>query len=91
MIMPMATAVATAAPEMAAKIAQAMIVACPSPPRTCPMISLAKRTRSCVSPPSFIRLPASMNSGIASSGNEAIPPKIVCGRIVSSMSGLNSR
>jgi len=91
MIIPMATAVATADPEMAAKIAQAMTVAWPSPPRMCPITSLAKRTRSSVRPPSFIRLPASMNSGIASSGNEVMPPKMVWGRMVSSMSGLKSR
>ena len=36
MTTPMATAVATAAPEIAAKMAQARIVASPSPPRMCP-------------------------------------------------------
>ena len=74
---PMATAVATAAPEIAAKIAQARIVACPRPPRMCPKSRRANRTRSCVIPPSFMRFPASMNSGMAKSGKVARPPKTV--------------
>ena len=68
---------ATAEPEIAAKIAVARIVASPSPPLICPIDSLANRTRSPVMPPSFIRLPASMNSGIASSGNEDMPANVV--------------
>ena len=82
----MATAVATAEPEIAAKIALARIVASPRPPLICPMTSRAKRTRSLVNPPSFMRLPASMKSGIASSGNDDMPPKVVWINMVSDRS-----
>jgi hypothetical protein len=66
--MPMATTVPTAVPDMAAKIALARIVARPSPPQTCPTTLRVNMTRSRVSPPSLIRLPDRMNSGIASNG-----------------------
>ncbi len=82
MTTPMATAVATAAPEIAEKIAQARMVARPSPPLMCPRSRRAKRTRSGVMPPSFMRLPASMKSGMASSGKVARPPKVVWIRVV---------
>ena len=82
MTTPIATAVATAAPEIAAKMAQASTVARPSPPLMWPSSVRANRTRSGVSPPSFMRFPASMNSGMASSGNVASPPKIVWIRVV---------
>jgi len=85
MTTPMATAVATAAPEMAAKMAQARMVARPRPPLMCPKSRRAKRTRSGVMPPSFMRLPASMKSGMANSGNVARPPKVVWIKVVIGM------
>ena len=79
---PMATAVATAAPEIAAKMAQARMVAWPRPPRIWPRSVRAKFTRSGVRPPSFMRLPASMNRGMARRGKLVNPPKVVWIRVV---------
>ena len=41
-----------------------------------------KRTRSLVTPLSFIKLPDSINSGIAKSGKEVVPEKVVWTRNV---------
>ncbi len=85
---PMATAVATADPVMAAKIALAKIVASPRPPRMWPRRSRAKLANSSVMPDSLIRLPASMKSGMARRENEAMPAKVVCTICVKKPSGM---
>ena len=64
-----ALASATAAPDTAAIPAPASMVTCAKPPATRPMNALASSIRRSASPPRIINSPASMNSGMAISGN----------------------
>ena len=53
----------------------------PSPPRICPTRHWAKWTRRCVIPPVFMRLPARMKKGIASSVKLVVPEYMRAGSI----------
>jgi hypothetical protein len=70
---------ATAVPDIPAKIIDEPILANPIPPRMCPNSLSPKSTIFCVIPPTFIRLPANTNPGIANNTKESMPPYIFCG------------
>ncbi len=70
---PVPVASATADPDMPAMIMLVTTVTWPSPPRICPTRHWAKCTRRCVIPPVFMRLPARMKKGIASSVKLVVP------------------
>jgi len=57
---------------MPAKIMLPRTLTCASPPCTRPTISLATSKIRSVVPPTFIRLPARMKKGMASSGKEVV-------------------
>ena len=69
----MAEVVATAEPEMAAKIIQARVVTMPRPPVIQPNSVSQKLTIRLATPPLLIRLPASMKNGMAIRGKESTP------------------
>ena len=71
-IMPSPAASATAAPDMPEKIMLAMTLTWPRPPQMCPTRARAKRNIRSVIPPVFIRLPARMKNGMASSVNDVV-------------------
>ena len=71
---------------MPAKIMLPSTLTCARPPRTRPTSSCVKSKMRCVIPPVFIRLPARMKNGIASSGNDVVAEYIRCA-IITSMSG----
>jgi hypothetical protein len=55
---------------------------CPSPPGTCPTTALANRKMRLVMPPVFMRFPARMKKGIASSVKLVVEAYILWGNIV---------
>ena len=71
-----------AEPDMPEKMTLAMTHTCPIPPGMCPTTALAKRKIRVVTPPVFIRLPARMKKGIASSVKPVVEAYIRCGSIV---------
>ncbi len=75
---PRPPASATAAPDMPAKITLAPMLTWPRPPRIQPTSAVAKVKIRSVMPAVFIRLPARMKNGTASSGNESTPLTIRC-------------
>ena len=76
MMEPMATTVAGAEPEIAAKNMQAMIAMIPRPPWMWPTKAVAKSIRRLEMPPRSINAPATIKSGMASRGNESQPENI---------------
>ena len=75
---PSPPASATAAPDMPAKITEAPTFTCPSPPRIHPTRASAKLKIRSVMPEVFIRLPARMKNGTASSGKLSTPLMTRC-------------
>ena len=69
---------------MPEKMTLAMTQTCPSPPETWPITARAKRKMRPVTPPVFIRLPARMKNGIASSVNPVVEAYMRCGSMVRS-------
>ncbi len=63
-----------AVPLMPAKITEASTLTCPNPPRSQPTSAIAKLKMRVVMPALFIRLPARMKNGTASSGKLSMPP-----------------
>jgi len=70
---PRPAASAWATPDIPAKIMLAAMLTWARLPRTWPSNAWAKSKMRVARPPLFIRLPARMNSGIASSGKESRP------------------
>ena len=75
---PSPAASACATPDMPAKISEAKMLTCASPPRRWPTTASAKSKIRCEIPPALSRLPASTKSGIASSGKLSMPGAIRC-------------
>ena len=69
---PRPAASATAEPDMPANSMLPSTFTCANPPCTRPTSSLATSKIRSVVPPTFIRLPARMKKGMASSGNEVV-------------------
>ena len=72
-MVPSPPASATAVPDMPAKITDPATLTWPSPPCSQPTQALAKSKMRSVMPAVFIKLPAMMKKGIASSGKESTP------------------
>jgi hypothetical protein len=72
-IAPRPPASATAAPDIPAKITEAPTFTWPRPPRIQPISALANSKIRSVIPAVFMRLPARIKNGTASSGNESTP------------------
>jgi hypothetical protein len=81
---PNPAASAIAEPDIPEKMTLAMTHTWPSPPGTWPITALANRNIRLVMPPVFIRFPASMKKGIASSVKLVVEAYILCGSIVKS-------
>ena len=79
-IEPRAEVSATAEPLKPANMMEDRMFTWASPPRRWPTTAFANRTRRAVMSPTFMIWPASMKSGIASSGNWLIPANILWGR-----------
>ncbi len=77
-ILPRPIASASAAPDTPAKIIDASTATWASPPRTWPTTARANVKIRAVMPPVFIRLPARMKNGIASSVNDVDAEYIRC-------------
>ena len=75
-IVPSPPASATAAPDMPAKMTDAITLTCPSPPFSQPTAAVAKSKIRLVIPAEFIRLPARMKKGTAINGKLSTPPTI---------------
>ena len=75
MIEPMATTVAGLEPDTAAKSAQAMTPARPSPPYQWPIIEVANAIMRFATPPWVRKLPARMKNGIAMISKFSMPVK----------------
>jgi hypothetical protein len=73
-----------AEPDIPENITLAMTHTCPRPPAMCPTIALANLNIRVVTPPVFIRFPASMKNGIARSVKPVVEAYILCGNMVSS-------
>ena len=71
-IEPSPIASASADPDMPANTIEPTMFTCPSPPFMCPTSMWANRKIRSVIPPVFIRLPARMKNGMASSGNAVV-------------------
>ena len=71
MVAPMAETSAMVEPEMPEKMYSAITTAIARPPRIQPTTACASWTRRTAIPPVSMRMPAKMNSGIASSTNES--------------------
>ena len=69
---------ATAEPETPPISADTTIATCARPPVIQPVITLASEMMRSVMPDAFIRLPASTNSGTASSGNDCVADAMRC-------------
>ena len=69
---------ATAEPDTPPISADTTIATCARPPVIQPVITLASEMMRSVMPETFIRLPASTNSGTASSGNDCVADAIRC-------------
>lgn len=78
MIEPIATTVAGAEPEMAAKNMQARIETFASPPYMPPTTFIERSISLFDIPPHSMSLPAIINSGIAKSVKESVPVNILC-------------
>ena len=76
---PTAATSAAAEPEIPENSTEVRMLTCPSPPFTCPIRALAKRTIAWVIPETFISAPARMKSGIAISGKLSSEEKKRCG------------
>ncbi len=76
---PTETPAAVQEPHMPAKIMQARILICASPPVICPTSLDEKSTILRVIPPLFISSPANMNRGIAINAKESTVTNIRCG------------
>ena len=74
MIAPTAAASAAPEPDTPPRIMHTMMAAAARPPRRCPTIDDAKRTRLAAIPVRSNTSPARMKSGSASSGYFAMPP-----------------
>ena len=79
-IEPSAEVSATAEPLKPANMMEDRMFTWASPPRRWPTTAFANRTSRAVMSPTFMIWPASMKSGIASSGNWLIPANILWGR-----------
>ena len=75
---PTAKVVATVEPDTAPKSVQVATEVMASPPGRRPTMTLARRIRRRVRPPSPMMLPASMNSGSASREKELAPANMRC-------------
>ncbi len=73
-IVPRPAASAMAVPLMPAKITEPTTLTCPRPPLSQPTSDSAKLKMRFVMPALFIRLPARMKKGTASSGKLSMPP-----------------
>ena len=69
---------ATAEPDTPPISAETTIATCARPPVIQPVITLASEMMRSVMPETFIRLPASTNSGTASSGNDCVADAMRC-------------
>ena len=70
---PTAAAAATAEPEIEPNIILASTLTCPNDPGTRPTITCARLMRRIAIPPLFIRVPAKIKKGIASSAKLSSP------------------
>src|SRR5258708_4688527 len=85
-----AAASETAVPETSERIAPASIATCARPPRTRPTSAFEKATICSMMPPLIISSPATMNSGIAISGNELTAAIMRCGSMLKSTFDIHS-
>src|SRR5690625_1772652 len=84
MIVPIATVVAIAEPDIAAKNILATIATDPSTPLKLPIKLFAKSTSFCEIPPCSINFPAKIKNGAGINGKEFKEANICCGILIDS-------
>src|SRR6266700_2101754 len=82
-MVPRPAASAIAVPDMPEKITEPMMLTWPRPPRIQPTRATAKLYMRPVTPAMFIRLPARMKNGTASSGKLSTPESMRCASVTS--------